>query len=50
MPAKEDQGAVVLAAEGLPKRWRASFIKVSGRIRSDTFKRPAFSFTAIILA
>ena len=45
------QGGVVLATEGLRKRWSASFIKVSGRMCSDTFKRrPVFSFTAIISA
>ena len=37
--------------KGLPKRWSASFIKVSGRILSTGFKiRPAFGFTVIILA
>ena len=42
---------MVLAMKRLPKRWSASFIKVSGRMHSDTFKkRPAFSFTVTISA
>ena len=40
----------VIATEGLPKRQSASVIKVSGLMRSGTFKRPAFSFTVIISA
>ena len=31
----------LLAAKGLPERWKASFIKVSGRMRSDAFKEKA---------
>ena len=32
-------------------RWSTSFIKVSGRMRSDEFKRKlGFSFTVIVLA
>ena len=42
---------MVLATKGLPERQNASFIKVSGRMRSDAFKRSlAFSFTVIISA
>ena len=49
MPAKENKGDVVLATKGLPERRRVSFIKVSGRMRSDAFKRrPVFSFTVTI--
>ena len=41
---------MVLATKGLPERQTASFIKVSGRMRSDAFKRrPAFSFTVTII-
>ena len=44
-------GDMVLAAKGLPERWSVSFIKVSGRMCRDAFKRrPAFSFIVIILA
>ena len=40
----------VLATKGLPERRSTSFLKVSGQMRSTTFKRgPAFSFTVIIL-
>ena len=38
------------ATEGLPERWSTSFIKVSGCMHCDEFKRrPAFSFTVTIL-
>ena len=40
-----------VATKGLLERRSASFIKVTGRMRNDTFKRRlAFSFTVIILA
>ena len=44
------QGDAVLAAKGLPERRSTSFIKVSGRMRNDTFKRSTFSFTVVISA
>ena len=45
------QGDAVLATKGLPERRSASFIKVSGRMRNDTFKRRlTFSFTVVISA
>ena len=45
------QGDVVLAEKGLSKRQSTSFIKVSGRMRNDTFKRRlTFSFTVVISA
>ena len=41
----------VPAAKGLPERRSTSFIKVTGRMRNDTFKRRlTFSFTVTILA
>ena len=43
------QGDAVPATKGLPERWRAPFINVSGQKRSTAFKkRPAFGFTLII--
>ena len=43
------QGDAVLATKGLPERQSTSIIKVSERMRIDTYKRrPAFSFTVII--
>ena len=43
------QGDTVLATKGLPERRSTSFIKVSGRMRNNAFKRRlAFSFTVII--
>ena len=39
MPAKEDYGDMVLATEGLPKRWSASVIKVSGQIHSNAVEK-----------
>ena len=49
--AKENYGDTVLATIGLLERRSASFIKVSGRMRNNAFKRrPAFSFTVTILA
>ena len=49
MPAKENYGDAVIATKGLPER--RSYIKVSGRMRNDAFKRRlAFSFTVIISA
>ena len=50
MPTKENLADAVLATKGLPKRQSASFIKVSGQMHSDAFKKPAFSFTVIISA
>ena len=48
---KKTKSTSVLATKGLPERQSASFIKVSGQMRSDTFKRrPAFNFTVTILA
>ena len=44
-------GHAVLATKALLESWSASFIKVSGRMRSDAFKSiPAFSFIVTILA
>ena len=41
----------VLTTKELTERWSASFIKVSGRMRSNAFKRtPGFNFTVTILA
>ena len=41
----------VLAKKRLSERWSTSFVKVSGWMRADKFKRRlAFSFTVIILA
>ena len=40
-----------LAAKRLPERRSASFIKVSGQMRNDTFKRRlTFSLTVVISA
>ena len=48
---KLSQGDAVLAAKGLLERRSTSFIKVSGRVRNDTFKtRLTFSFTVVISA
>ena len=48
-PVKENYGDAILATKGLPEKRSASFIKVSGRMRSTAFKRrPAFAFTVII--
>ena len=45
------QDNAVLAAKGLPERQSALFIKVSGRMRNNTFKRRlTFSFTVVISA
>ena len=45
------QSYAVLATKRLPERQSASFIKISGQMCSDAFKRrPAFSFTVTILA
>ena len=41
------QDDALLATKELPERRSTLFIKVSGRIRSDAFKRTAFSFTVI---
>ena len=51
MPAKENEGDAVLTTKGLLERRSVLFIKVSGRMHSDTFeRRPAFSFTVTISA
>ena len=43
MPANENWGDMVLVTKGLPERQNASFIKVSGRMHSDAFKRAPWS-------
>ena len=47
----KNQGDMVLATKGLPKRRSVSFTKVSVRMHNNAFKRrPTFSFTVIISA
>ena len=51
LPKKTKVMQSVLATKGLPERQSASFIKVSGRMRNDTFKRRlTFSFIVVISA
>ena len=50
LPKKTKVMWYYVAAKGLLERWSISFIKVSGRIHNDAFKRrSAFSFTVTIL-
>ena len=49
LPKKTKVMWCYVATKGLPEKRSASFIKVSGRMCNDAFKRrPAFSFTVII--
>ena len=51
LPKKTKLTRYYIATKGLPERQSASFIQVSGRMRSDTFKRrPVFSLTVTISA
>ena len=51
LPKKTKVMWYVLATKGLPKRQSPSFIKVSGQMHNNAFKRRlAFSFTVIISA
>ena len=48
---QRELGDAVLATKGLTERRSALFIKVSGQMSNDAFKRrPAFSFTVTISA
>ena len=51
LPKKTKVMVYYIPTEGLPKKHSSSVIKVSEQIHSDALKRrPAFSFTVIILA
>ena len=51
LPKKTKMTRYYVATKGLLERQSVSFIKVSGQMHSDKFKRkPAFSFTVIISA
>ena len=44
LPKKTNLTRYYVATKGLPKRWSISFIKVSGRMHNDAFKKASLQF------